>query len=55
MYSPIIPKASNCDPEKIDIIEAKKVNPGILLPTMNQLKNTYKKTVKPKEAMPKPM
>ena len=33
-YSPIMPNANNCTPEKIEIIEARKGNPGTLPPSI---------------------
>jgi hypothetical protein len=32
MYSPSIPKANNCAPEKTEMMDARKGNPGIVVP-----------------------
>jgi len=46
-YSPIIPMANSCAPEKIAMIDAKNVKPGTAPPLVKYLIKTYIRTTTP--------
>ena len=52
-YSPIIPIANNCAPEKIEIIDAKKGKPGTGDPCKKKRTETKNNTPRPKTAKKK--
>ena len=53
-YSPITPSANNCTPEKMEIIDAKKGNPGKFVPSLKYLTNTYTNSNVPNPVNMKP-
>jgi hypothetical protein len=54
-YSPMMPREKSVAPEKMETIDARKGNPGILPPLMMYWMITYKKTPKPKSVNKNPM
>ena len=54
-YSPIMPRANSCAPEKMATIEAKNAKPGTLPPSTIYRTITNARTPKPKKVKRKPI